>query len=628
MHPKAPTSPDRRLVIAALCAVAATPYLVSLGNGLVWDDRMLLEGEVVRGAVSPAQAFTRDYWGLGGVWAGSPGYYRPLTTLSLALDRRLGQGSPVPFHAVNVLFHVAVTLAVLACARRLGASDLEAFLAASLFAVLPNLAETVAWVSGRPDLLCAGLLLGALATGGPASVALGAAALLTKEAAIVWPLLTAVRDRGRWRARLPELGVVAVYLLVRHWVLGRALPPSVFGDLQTGSLAALQALGCLVIPWLTPAVYVPPKGFSDCSEAVYVGAAVLVALGVLALKEPRARKRLALAAVSYAPVFPLMSSQAVLGMRPLYLPAAFLCMALGPLIARAWPKAKAALVFAACGLGIACASASTLWRTDLHYSEEAAKAAPRSVRVLTNLAVAEHQAGLLARAWQTVRRALREAPYEGAYQLEGSLLAEVGCDELAAAGFGSALRANAAFLPAWDSLTRLLLLRGRPVQAKELLEKAVAMGLRPPAFVERLRLAGENPGPDKPLAACAATSVEALLSDPRVLARAALDRLREASVDEADTVSLAATLAGPAAAPAQFARSQALLAKGDATGAVACAKEALRLDPGFTAAHKLLFLSLLRAKQEPRLAEEELSRYLELRPDDPQAGALRAMLGR
>ena len=140
--------PLRRLVArrwpeigAALVAILL--YLPTLGYGLVFDDLALLDAE---GMPVP----------LGGLLL-----YRPLRFASHLVDGLLG-GSPVVAHAHNVLLHAFVVALVVAFARRLGAARFAAFTGGVLVACHPLAVEAAAYVSGRRDLLCVALGLGAL----------------------------------------------------------------------------------------------------------------------------------------------------------------------------------------------------------------------------------------------------------------------------------------------------------------------------------------------------------------------------------------------------------------------------------------------------------------------------------
>lgn len=180
-------------------------------------------------------------------WAGieSNGLYRPLTILSLALNRLLLGPEPVGFHAVNVLLHAGVALLLWRLLLCWGVSAAAALLAALLFAIHPIHAEVVNIVVGRSELLAALFLLLALVSAtGSGRRATGVtglcylAALLSKEHAATLLLLIPLRD---WfateslrslRSRVPLygvlVGVTVLWLVWRQFVVVQEFHPSLF----------------------------------------------------------------------------------------------------------------------------------------------------------------------------------------------------------------------------------------------------------------------------------------------------------------------------------------------------------------------------------------------------------------
>ncbi len=181
------------------------------------------------------------------------GLWRPLRTLSYALDRSLfGDGAIGP-HAVNLVLHGAATACVFGLLRRFAAPALAALFGALLYALHPAQAECVAWVSSRGDLLAALLvwaaILADLGDRRVTSLVLGGAALLAKEQAVVWPALAflAARLAGRQfapaaRRALAPAAVVLVYLAVRWMVLAE---PTQQGGIGHGAARGPQIAAML-----------------------------------------------------------------------------------------------------------------------------------------------------------------------------------------------------------------------------------------------------------------------------------------------------------------------------------------------------------------------------------------------
>jgi protein O-mannosyl-transferase len=182
--------PRLLLAVAALCAAAVLPYLSALPGGFVFDDQSIVaKHPAVTGPFSLSHVLSAR------LLAGQPqALWRPLTTLSYALDWRIGSGSPLWFHVVNILLHAANTLLLAWIVRRLFRSETLALVAGLLFAVHPIHTEAVSWIAGRADLLAA--FFGLLAIGVSLErhvrwLALPALflAVSAKESAAVFPLL-------------------------------------------------------------------------------------------------------------------------------------------------------------------------------------------------------------------------------------------------------------------------------------------------------------------------------------------------------------------------------------------------------------------------------------------------------
>lgn len=91
------------------------------------------------------------------------GNYHPLVQLSYALDFRLAGFSPWMYHAQNLIWHLINTGLVYSIFRRLGNNRTKGWMVALFFGIHPLHAESVAWISGRKDVLyAAGFLFSVL----------------------------------------------------------------------------------------------------------------------------------------------------------------------------------------------------------------------------------------------------------------------------------------------------------------------------------------------------------------------------------------------------------------------------------------------------------------------------------
>ena len=152
----------RDIAFLLLVAVAAfTVYVNSIGNGLVWDDTIvIIKNSALRGEVLPL---------FSGIDSGrdvelTP-YYRPLTFLTFLIEGQLHGFNPFLMHLINVLLHAVNAFLVYRLARALLNDALAALLAGLLFAVHPVHSEGVDFLSGGRNtmLACFFILMACLA---------------------------------------------------------------------------------------------------------------------------------------------------------------------------------------------------------------------------------------------------------------------------------------------------------------------------------------------------------------------------------------------------------------------------------------------------------------------------------
>ncbi|MBM3324002.1 hypothetical protein FJY69_11080, partial [candidate division WOR-3 bacterium] len=249
------------LIAPALAAILL--YAPSLKFGFVWDDRpLVVENPEVAGA-NPLPLFARSFthsWSERGL--GPHAYYRPLVTMSFWLDHRLWRLNPAGYHLTNVILNALCAGLVAALAAVLLKSAWPALFAGLLFALHPAHVESVAFISGRTDLMMALFLLLALLSlvrtrNLPASATLYALALLCKEAAILFPVLAFLylargARRPVWRFGFALVAVAAIYLIGRGLILHG--PGPTWGDVSLTQrvFLVLNAIGRYAVTALVP----------------------------------------------------------------------------------------------------------------------------------------------------------------------------------------------------------------------------------------------------------------------------------------------------------------------------------------------------------------------------------------
>jgi len=106
---------DGRRLYLAVAACAVVVYLGALWNRFAFDDVTLIAlNPLVHSPSGIWQAFGEPYWP--GNFSGA--MYRPLSVATFTVDWIAGGGVPAAFHAVNVVVHAAVSVAVAVLARR------------------------------------------------------------------------------------------------------------------------------------------------------------------------------------------------------------------------------------------------------------------------------------------------------------------------------------------------------------------------------------------------------------------------------------------------------------------------------------------------------------------------------
>jgi hypothetical protein len=366
------------LLAAALLVIVVLSSGIGIRNGFTYDDVYIIQKN---GSVHTLEGwwrvFARPYWPRA---YGSDGY-RPLTILAFTTEWVVGGGSPLVFHAMNIVLYGAITVAVFWIATMLLPLT-AAWIVAALFAVHPLHVEAVANIVGQSELWVALLLLIAVGVytrnrlrgerpsigGGLAISACYAAALFFKEHAIVLPaLLVAVeaglaRETRPLRARLVAMRplllwqalVAVLYLAARATVKGDNIagfqPFIVFQALDLSYANRVLTMLGVVPEWLRlllwPAhlttEYAPPSIDVAQGPSVVQLPGLLLLVGILglgvALWRRRGAARVAGFGIAWLCITLLPTSNFVvpagiiLSERTLFLPSVGALFAIGSLV--------------------------------------------------------------------------------------------------------------------------------------------------------------------------------------------------------------------------------------------------------------------------------------------------------
>jgi tetratricopeptide (TPR) repeat protein len=246
-----PRSVLRTAVLATMVlATAVLPYSRTVSFDFVWDDHYTVGRHLqVHGVSDVARIWSLPFDSLLNDTALKRTYFRPTTLYSLALDWAGSPENPRAFHRTNVFVYAAACLFLWLLGWELSGRPMAAAAGAVLYALHPTHPESVAFISGRTDVLSGLFLFASLwaaARFGPRIknpwMKLAPAALLyvpslyAKEIALfaapLLPVALWVRERGLkspslLRAAMPVGAAAVLYLATRIAVLQSPPLPAV-----------------------------------------------------------------------------------------------------------------------------------------------------------------------------------------------------------------------------------------------------------------------------------------------------------------------------------------------------------------------------------------------------------------
>ena len=260
-------------LIAILVIIGFAVYGNSLGNSFVWDDELLVTGNLSIRSILNIPVFFNT--GLAPEVGGN--FFRPLQAISYTIDYASWGLNPFGYHLTSILIHIANSLMVFFLLSALIKYRSVPFLTAMLFLVHPVQTESVAYIAGRADLLAAFFVLISVLFSLDGknkyrlflSVLFFLLALSAKEAAIILPGLIILCHITRWkmtgRAGKEKsspagwyyavlLLVALIYAAVRYVIIraGAASvstnPYSFYERFLTGSEVFLLYLKVLIFP--------------------------------------------------------------------------------------------------------------------------------------------------------------------------------------------------------------------------------------------------------------------------------------------------------------------------------------------------------------------------------------------
>lgn len=434
-------SPARTAALAAVVLLAAiAPYARTLHFQFVWDDHYTVGPHLeVRGGEDLARLWRLPFDSLINDMTPRRTYFRPATLYSLALDWAGSPRDPRPFHRTNVVLYAGACLFLWLFVARLSGRPVLAAAGTVLYALHPAHPESVAFISGRTDVLSALFLFASLWAAvrfgprirSPWTKLVPAALLLVpslyaKEIGLfAVPLLPAalwiadrrLRPGGALRAALPVAAAAAVYLATRFAVLPAPPVPAI--PVVEGTTAQILTSVAVVARYVPLLLGVGPFSArheiveTRAPDAVFAaGLLALVALawGLWAAWRRRSPWLLPLGIVA-ATLLPLcwvrLLSGAIVAERFVFIPSAALALAVALVPARAAGRPLlAGCAVAAAAFLVLLLPRVALWRTDGALFLSMLRDSPESPHVHAILGGYYYGSRDLPRAVHHYRRAL------------------------------------------------------------------------------------------------------------------------------------------------------------------------------------------------------------------------------
>src|SRR5258708_3916223 len=138
-------------LIAIFCIVDFLTYLSSFWNQFVWDDDHFFYQNILTQNLSHIkEIFLTNTTAGAGV---ESNYYRPIATLSFAIDHAIWGWNPFSLHLVTTVFHILNGVLFFLLLLKLRFGKTAAFLIGMIFLIHPIQTEAVTYLSDRGDVL-------------------------------------------------------------------------------------------------------------------------------------------------------------------------------------------------------------------------------------------------------------------------------------------------------------------------------------------------------------------------------------------------------------------------------------------------------------------------------------------
>lgn len=297
------------LGLACILVLTAIAYYPALYGGFAWDDgSYILRNHLVKDI--SLKTLKATFTGF------SISNYHPLTILSYAWEYFFFGLNPLPYHGVNIVLHLANCLFVFFFLFSLTRSLPAAFITGLLFGIHPLHVESVAWISGRKDLLYTLFFFGGLLSylsyireRRPRyyiyALVLFIMSLMAKSMAMSFPIVLLLvdyyegrRDAARMiKEKIPFFALSLIFGVLALMSQHDAMQVKTAYSFLRGAFIASHGLIFYIVKMFVPVNLMPlyhyPYGHSGFLPLEYVLApAVIVILAVIVYRSTRYTKKI------------------------------------------------------------------------------------------------------------------------------------------------------------------------------------------------------------------------------------------------------------------------------------------------------------------------------------------------
>ena len=465
-------------------------YGTSLNNEFLWDDELLItDNDVIKDLRNIPILFTKNIaYGT----SDDSNYYRPLQTLSYALNYAIWKLDVRAYHITNITLHIFVALLLYWLAQLLFHNQAVSLLSAILFISHPIHTSAVTYVAGRADPLAALFILSSVIfyiryaqkekrTSYFSSLFAYLCALLSKETGLIVPLLLLAYDslyksknRVTLKSHLPFLSLGLIYIVLRKSVLNFPVTIGFVG--KTSFLQRIPVMfkslamyfGKLLVPLNLHMEYeriIP----SMADIQVILGMALAAMLFLVAIIYRKTEKlisfSLAWFLINYLPVSNIYPLNVFFAEHWIYLPSLGLFILVGWVIVRIYEKGRLFRYFVSLMLVFLLSLSFYLtskqnqyWESAEYFYKRTLQFAPQSAKIYFRLSRLYYRKGMLDKNIENLNKVVEISPD---------------------------------YLVAYEDLAASYVERGQPDQAIAICHKALNRGLDSDILRNNLRVAYE-----------------------------------------------------------------------------------------------------------------------------------------